>query len=175
MQYIAFLRGINSGSNPTTKMEELRTVFEALSYEHVRSVLASGNVLFETDATDETSLIRRLEKELSTALGFRIPVVLRTKDELERLRAANPFGKVEVGPETRPHVTFLKERPSRRRRLPRGTGYEVLKIVDRAVCSVVDLSGATTPDLMRVLDKEFGSEVTTRSWNTVERVLRAVT
>jgi hypothetical protein len=43
------------------------------------------------------------------------------------------------------------------------------------VCSVVDLSGATSPDLMRVLDKEFGTDVTTRSWNTVERVLRAAT
>jgi hypothetical protein len=41
------------------------------------------------------------------------------------------------------------------------------------VCSVVDLSGASSPDLMRVLDKTFGDEVTTRSWNTVERIVKA--
>ena len=57
---------------------------------------------------------------------------------------------------------------------PQGKGYEVLGILERAVCSIVDLSGASSPDLMRVLDQEFGNEVTTRGWPTVERVLRAL-
>jgi uncharacterized protein (DUF1697 family) len=170
-QYVAFPRGINAGH--PMKMGDLRKIFESLGYEDVRTVLASGNVLFETKRTAEASLIRAIEKALSATFGARIPVAVRTRAELERLANANPFEKVAAGPKTRPYVTFLKTKP-RRRELPRGKGYEVLAIYERTVCSVVDLSGASSPDLMRVLDTEFGDEVTTRSWNTVERVLGAV-
>ena len=169
-QYVAFPRGINAGH--PMKMAELRAVFESLGYEGVKTVLASGNVLFSTKKTAEATLTRQIEKALSEAFGARIPVVIRTRAELERLARTDPFAKVPGGAKTRPYVTFLKKKPPRQE-LPKGKGYEVLAIVDRAVCSVVDLSGASSPDLMRVLDKEFGAEVTTRSWNTVEKVLRA--
>jgi uncharacterized protein (DUF1697 family) len=169
-QYVAFPRGINAGH--PMKMAELRAVFESLGYDGVRTVLASGNVLFETKKTAEATLIREIEKALSETFGARIPVVIRPRAELERLAAANPFEKVAAGAKTRPFVTFLKKKPARRE-LPKGKGFEVLGIFDRTVCSVVDLSGGTTPDLMRVLDKQYGGEVTTRSWNTVEKVLQA--
>lgn len=170
-QYIAFPRGINAGHRMT--MAELRAVFESLGYDGVRTVLASGNVLFETKRTAEATLARRIETALSEAFGARIPVVVLTRAELERLAKANPFAKVDLGPSKRPHVTFLKTKPREGSKLPQGAGYQVLGIVGRAVCSVVDLSGASSPDLMRALDKEFGTEVTTRGWPTVEKVLRA--
>jgi hypothetical protein len=50
-------------------------------------------------------------------------------------------------------------------------GYTVLGMRGREVCSVVDLSGATTPDLMVWLEKEFGKAITTRTWKTVGRIL----
>jgi len=169
-QYVAFPRGINAGHR--MKMADLRAVFETLGYESVRTVLASGNVLFETKRTAEATLIRDIERALTAAFGPRIPVVLRSRAELVRLAKADPFAKVTLGPKTRPYVTFLKTKPRKGRKLPEGDGYDVLGIYDRAVCSVVDLSEASSPDLMRVLDKEYGDEVTTRSWNTVERILR---
>jgi uncharacterized protein (DUF1697 family) len=46
MQYIAFLRGVNTAR--TMRMEDLRRVLEGLGFANVRTVLASGNVLFET-------------------------------------------------------------------------------------------------------------------------------
>jgi uncharacterized protein (DUF1697 family) len=168
-QYVAFPRGINV-SHPM-KMADLREVFESLGYDDVRTVLASGNVLFDTKRTAEATLIRRIEHALSSAFGVRIPVVIRTLTELERLAATNPFGKVDVGPKTRPYVTFLRAKPRKGRVVPEGDGYEVLGIYERTVCSVVHLAGTTTPALMRVLDKTFGDEVTTRSWNTVGRIL----
>lgn len=169
MRYVALLRGINIGR--TTKMEDLRRVFDALGYDGVRTVRATGNVLFETRTTAARSLTRRIEDALADAFGYRISVVVRTKDELERLLEANPFAKVDVTPGTRMHVTFLKE-PADAADLPRGPGFEVLGIFDGAVCSVVHPSG-TTPDLMSALDRAFGKEVTTRTWSTVERIVGA--
>jgi uncharacterized protein (DUF1697 family) len=171
-QYIALPRGINAGHR--MKMADLRAVFESLGYDRVRTVLASGNVLFEAKRTAEATLVRDLERALSATVGARIPVMIRTSAELERLADAEPFAKVTLGAKTRPFVTFLKTRPGKGRKLPQGEGYEVLGILDRTVCSIVDLSGASSPDLMRVLDQEFGNEVTTRGWPTVERILRAL-
>lgn len=51
--------------------------------------------------------------------------------------------------------------------------YTILGVHGRALCRVVDLTVGSTPDLMRTLDKEFGSDVTTRIWRTVERTLKA--
>jgi uncharacterized protein (DUF1697 family) len=169
-QYVAFPRGINAGHRMT--MEALRGAFESLGYENVKTVLASGNVLFETKRTAEATLVRDIERGLSSRFGATIPVVIRTRAELEKLAAEDPFAKVTEKPTTRSFVSFLKKKP-RRGQLPSGNGYAVVGVHGRDVCSVVDLSGATTPDLMRTLDKEFGTDVTTRSWNTVERVLRA--
>jgi uncharacterized protein (DUF1697 family) len=171
-QYVAFPRGINAGH--PMKMADLRAVFESLGYENVRTVLASGNVVFATSRRAEAGLVRELEKALKAAFGAHIPVVLRTSTELERLAAAKPFAKVALGPKERAHVTFLKTKPRKERTLPEGAGYEVLGIVERTVCSVVDISEASSSDLMRALDREFGTEVTTRGWPTVERILRAI-
>jgi hypothetical protein len=36
---------------------------------------------------------------------------------------------------------------------------------------VLDLTG-TTPDLMKILDKEYGKTNTTRSWKTIKKILQ---
>ena len=87
-QYVAFPRGINAGH--PMKMSDLRAVFESLGYEDVRTVLASGNVLFETKRTAEAALAGEIAKALTAKFGARIAVVLRTSAELERLVTAAP-------------------------------------------------------------------------------------
>jgi uncharacterized protein (DUF1697 family) len=53
--YVAFLRGINSGRNPTIKMDLLKKAFEELGLENVKTVIASGNVIFDAEPTKEMS------------------------------------------------------------------------------------------------------------------------
>ena len=60
-RYVAFLRGINSGRNPALGMDRLRRIFEDLGFQDVRTVIASGNVLFETGAADQRALEERVE------------------------------------------------------------------------------------------------------------------
>lgn len=45
--YVAFLRGINVGGHAVIRMSELQRAFEGLGFENVRTVLASGNVIFD--------------------------------------------------------------------------------------------------------------------------------
>ena len=83
-KYVAFLRGINSGKNPTVKMEVLRKTFEGLGLENVRTVLASGNVLFESSAY-ENKLEQKIEEALPVLIGFSSDVIVRTIDDLHKL------------------------------------------------------------------------------------------
>jgi hypothetical protein len=42
------------------------------------------------------------------------------------------------------------------------------------IYSIIDLTSSKTPDLMAWLEKQFGQEITTRTWKTVERILKAM-
>jgi len=49
-----------------------------------------------------------------------------------------------------------------------------IPICETIICSVIDLTSAKTPDLMVWLEKKLGKEITTRTWKTVERILKAM-
>jgi len=168
--YIAFLRGINSGLNPTIKMDVLTKAFEGLGFQNVKTVIASGNVLFGAEAVDTSDLEQTIEKALPKAIGFESAAIVYQLKDLQRLAKLKAFEGIEVTPETRTFVTFLK-RPAKSTQKLNGKGFKTLKRSGRALFSVLDLSG-TTPDFMKVLDKEFGKTNTTRSWKTIERILK---
>ncbi|MFD0528070.1 DUF1697 domain-containing protein [Kitasatospora arboriphila] len=106
--YTAFLRAINVGGRTVT-MQRLRELFEELGLARVRSYIQSGNVFFETEEADRAALTARIEEHLERALGYPVPAVLCTLDELEAIVAADPFAGIEVTPELRLCVLFLSE------------------------------------------------------------------
>jgi uncharacterized protein (DUF1697 family) len=171
-KYAAFLRGINVGG-VTVKMDKLKKAFEGLGFTDVKTLLASGNVLFATPSASESTLVKKIEKKLETAFGREIGVLVRKIDELQRLAAADPFAGIKVTPQTRLFVTFLAEKNKSSQKIPYETPDKNLRIIranDREVCSVLTLY--RTVDLMSMLEKEYGRKITTRSWNTIEKVLK---
>ncbi|EGW36880.1 DUF1697 domain-containing protein [Desulfosporosinus sp. OT] len=93
--YVALLRGINVGKNNRIKMADLKLAFEEIGFSKVQTFIQSGNVLFESNKNEEP-LRKHLEQKLETVFGFSIPVVLRTKMELERIIENCPFSNEEV-------------------------------------------------------------------------------
>lgn len=171
--YVALLRGINSGKNPNTKMDVLKKAFEDLGFKNVKTVIASGNVIFETGATDTFTMAKKIEKGLTPVIGFRSDIIVRTIDEIHTLIKKNPFKKIKITPETRLYVTFINDKGKTSLKFPvEGKGFTILGIFNEAVCSVIYLAETKTPDVMKVLDKHW-SPNTTRNWNTVERILKA--
>jgi hypothetical protein len=48
-----------------------------------------------------------------------------------------------------------------------------LKIIysrDNLICSHLDLSKTKTPEAMKVLEKFYGKQMTTRNWTTIQRI-----
>jgi uncharacterized protein (DUF1697 family) len=173
MKYVALLRGIGP-SNPNMRNEKLRGVFEKLGFDNVQTVISSGNVLFQTPTKDVKALEAAIEEAIEKKLGFTSTTIIRSHQQLRRLVGSSPFAGVEDTPTSRLNVTFLKTRRKTDLQFPyraEEKGYSVVGMQGREVCSVVDLTGATTPDLMAWLEKQFGKAITTRTWKTVGKIL----
>ena len=178
MKYAAFLRGINVGGNTQIKMEELRRVFGSLGFHDVKTLLNSGNVVFEAAETDVPTLTQIIEAKLEEAFGFKSDVILRTAAEMQALVESEPFAGVSVTPATRLYVTFVgaARAGGRESKLsipyasPEGD-FQILRVADGAISSVLTLSPQRgTVDLMKLIEQAFGKNVTTRNWNTIIKV-----
>ena len=178
--YAAFLRGINVGGHRAMQMKPLARAFASLGFKDVRTLLASGNVLFNAPPASRVTLVRKIEEKLEEAFGSEISVILRSVEELQTLVDLDPFQRIRVTPRTRLFVTFLPEKPRTRLKIPYlspDKSFRILRLTEGEACSVLTLGPQWSRNLrqMDVLEKEFGKKITTRSWNTVARVLRTAT
>lgn len=71
-------------------MTDLKALVEKMGHGEVRTLLASGNVVFTAAETDGATLEKTLEEALA-AWGLKTDVVVRNRKELEAVIAANPF------------------------------------------------------------------------------------
>lgn len=92
--YAALLRGVNVGGSTMLSMKLLAAVCTAVGLEDVRTYIQSGNVLFRS-ALSEAETRRAIEAALQKETGRKIDVLVRGRDELERVHAANPFADAD--------------------------------------------------------------------------------
>jgi uncharacterized protein (DUF1697 family) len=90
--WVALLRGVNVGGI-TIRSADLAEVFRDLGFDAVRTVLASGNVAFETDAAParRAELKKKIETALRERFGYDAWILLVTRDELEEAIEGFPF------------------------------------------------------------------------------------
>lgn len=133
--------------------EKLRAVFESLRFCNVQTLISSGNVIFQAKSTDVTPLENKIEKELLKQLGIKSPAYIRSKEQLEKIIKKNPFQNAVHNKKTYLIVSFLKKKP-----------FEIY--------NALDMTDTKTTNFMTALDKQYGKDVTTRTWKTVERVMK---
>ncbi|HVX23861.1 MAG TPA: DUF1697 domain-containing protein [Candidatus Saccharimonadales bacterium] len=172
--YVAMIRGVGP-ENPNMRGAKLSWAFEQLGFTNVRAFLTSGNVLFESPETDRTKLEATVEAALPRLLDFEREVFIRSKAALQALVDDNPFGDLQHANSGTTYltVTFFKQTPEIGFTLPYqpdGKAYRLLSLHEDALCSVVDLTKGKTPDLMAWLERRFGKQLTTRTYNTVTRL-----
>lgn len=109
---IALLRAVNVGGTGKIAMADLRAFFAALGFGNARTVIQTGNVIFESDASCGAELEAFLEQEARNRLDLDTVFFIRTPDEWEAAIQANPFtGKAHDDPR-RLYVMALKDAPS---------------------------------------------------------------
>lgn len=155
-------------------MAELRKKLSETGCENVRTILNSGNIIFETKQTNIQNLQFKIESHLTQSFNFSIPLILRTKIEIADLVHKNPFQTVHLHKDLRLYVSFLKDDPKIEITLPyysKDNTYQIISISNRIICSVLDLSTTKTPKGMDELEKLYGKNITTRNWNTILKIV----
>lgn len=155
--------------------DKLREVFEDLEFSNVQSVISSGNILFESDEPDARKLEAMVEQALPEHLGFSSTTVIRSREQLEQFVATNPFGKLIHGPSSYLLVTFFKRPTKVNFSLPHAVPerpYKLLMASENELCTTTDNTEQPTTDLMTWLEKQFGKDITSRTWLTVQRILK---
>ena len=100
--HVALLRGVNVGG-VTVKSAPLAEVFRGLGFDSVRTVLASGNVVFDGGDAREDDLKATIEKALGAAFGYDAWIVLTRQSRVRAIVDAFPFEEVE---DRQPYVLF---------------------------------------------------------------------
>lgn len=173
--WVALLRGINVGGHNVT-MARLRELFRELGFGSVRSYIQSGNLFFESDEPDRAALRSRIERQLQAALGYAVPVCLRTVPELEHLLAREPFAGVTVTPDTRLAVIFCAEPLAVPLSVPFVTadgGYELIGATAAELFVVWHLKNGRPSQSFGAIEKLAAGPTTTRFWHTTAKILAA--
>lgn len=172
-KYVVFLRGINVGKK-RVEMAKLRSLFESMGFVNVSTLLNSGNVVFESSRDKNEVSLQHIEKQLEEAFGFHIDTIIRTSDEITDIVQKDPFQGIEVAKNTRFYVTFLTEKSHSTLQIPYESPEKDFKIIETTnseVFSILTLSDTKgTTDVMKILEKEFGTHITTRNWNTIIKI-----
>ncbi len=171
--YLALLRGINVSGQKMIKMDHLKSIFEAMQFQHVRTYIQSGNVVFQSADREPEALGARIEQRLKADLGYEIPVVVRTIRELEAVIAGNPFRTRLPGQAKNLYVSFLSREPEAGaiEKLPFSNGADELQIVNREVYLLCPDGYGKTPFSNSFLESKLGVSATTRNWNTLNKLV----
>lgn len=173
MIYIALLRGVNVGGH-MIKMERLRELFTELGFTHVRTYIQSGNVFFESAHTDRETVTQTIEQHLHKALGYEVPVFLRTIPELEQIVASEPFQHLNVTPDMRLCVVFTAQMIPKTLDLPLRSpknDMEIVHTTDYEAFVMWYLINGRPPAAQGF--KTLGDRTTTRFFHTVAKILQA--
>lgn len=168
--YIALLRGINVGGNNKIAMADLRTLCESLGFKAAKTLLQSGNLIFESDRRTNTVLEQLLEKETEKRLGVTVDYVIRTPSEWETIIASNPFPKEAKTDPSHLVVMFLKTlaNPKNVKELQTEIkGREIVR-ADGKQLYITYPDGIGTSKLTNVvIEKKLDTRGTARNWNTI--------
>lgn len=168
--YVALLRGINVGRAKQVSMAELAATFEICGFTDVRTVLRSGNVVFESAEAVDASTASALEAELLRRTGVASSMVLVEGRELRRIADANPLlalgtdpSRLMVGFVSRPpHASLAPDAPA--------LEPEVLVVGERAIYQWCP-DGVSASRVPASFWRQVAPVVTVRNWRTVTRLL----
>jgi uncharacterized protein (DUF1697 family) len=173
IKYYAFLRGINVGGR-VVKMDALTEMFVSLKLKNVKTFIQSGNVIFESPEKEKKAVAGKIEKKLFKELGYEVPALLRTHEELEALIQHDPFKKMK--PDAKTYVVLIAEELEGKPKLPLISEKDGVKVLGMRkadiFCEALPLKGGRWGFPNAFIEKQFKVPATTRNWNTVTKILR---
>ena len=171
-RYVAFLRGVNPMN---AKMPDLKRSFESAGFTDVKTVLASGNVVFSARAAIAAAIERKAEAAMAKELGHAFHTIVRPASALAQLLETDPYAAFHLPAKAKRVVTFMREPCQTKLSLPLEVdGARILVMKDCEVFTAY-VPSERGPVFMTLIQKTFGTEVTTRTWETIKKCVAAAT
>lgn len=168
-RYVAFLRGV---SPMNAKMPQLKAAFESAGFAAVKTVLASGNVVFDARSASVAALQRKAEQAMQEHLDRGFLAIVRPVASLQEMLAADPFQRLRLPAGAKRVVTFLREEPPAADLPDEVQGARIVAVQGREVYTVY-LPQPGQPVFMQLIERTFGKALTTRTWDTVRKCAAA--
>ena len=172
---ISFLRGINVGGHKKIKMAELRELYTSLGLRDTRTILQSGNAIFQTDETDLAVVQDKIEEGIRDHFGFDVRVMLRGTADFRSIFDRHPFTAEQGNEAKKMVVVFLSACPrlddvdklranNPGREFMHASGSELFVFY-------TDGQARSNLDNNRI-ERALGLQYTARNWNTCQRLLK---
>jgi uncharacterized protein (DUF1697 family) len=154
-------------------MRQLKTVFEEVGVDDVRTYINSGNVIFASDTRAPAGLAEELEAAIGARFGVRVPVLLRNKKKLAAIVGAIP-DDWRNDDRMRCDVLFLWDEvdsPSVLDELPFKPEFEDVRYESGAVIWRVDRAYVTRSGIPKLIGTPLYKKMTIRNCNTARKLL----
>jgi uncharacterized protein (DUF1697 family) len=173
VKYVALLRGVNVGGKNKLPMKDLAEMFVAAGCKDVRTYIQSGNVVFSAS----TALVKKLPDAITKAIekkfSYKIPVVIRSGEEVANAVRENPFVKKATDVKLL-YVSFLAHQPA----VEAITGLDTARsapdafhVIGREIYLHLPTGAAKTKLTNAYFDSRLKTISTVRNWNTVLTLL----
>ena len=169
-RYVAFLRGV---SPMNAKMAELKSCFEMAGFTDVKTVLSSGNVAFNARAASVAVIEKKAEAAMLKHLGRTFYTIVRPTLFLRELLDADPYANFHLPADAKRVVTFLREPHAAPLTLPIELDGARILAIDGCEIFSAYVPSPRGPVFMTLIEKTFGTNVTTRTWDTVKKCVAA--
>jgi uncharacterized protein (DUF1697 family) len=168
---VAFIRGINVGGHSLIKMAELKKLFESLSLTNVKTVLASGNVIFNTSLAPKV-LAQMIAEKIHEVLHREITAFVYPVAVLQQVVDSKPFASLPTTEGQRFFISFVNEGHQKVPLIAQQQGCVHVTAGNGIICSSKGTE-LDTLGLMSTLEKVYGKQLTTRTWDTLMKILQA--
>jgi uncharacterized protein (DUF1697 family) len=151
------------------KMPEVKAVFEAAGFAHVKTVLGTGNVVFDSSLQTEVEIERRAEEAMTKTLGRSFYTIVRSTSYLQGLVLSNPYAANGVPPEAKRVISFMREPQTPRVQLPLAEHHASVFLASGREVFTAYVPSGKGPVFMALIERAFGTNITTRTLETVAK------
>jgi uncharacterized protein (DUF1697 family) len=171
---ISLLRGINVGGNKKIRMAQLQALYESLGFTSVRTLLQSGNVIFDSASADTDQVTASIETSIQHQFGFEVQIIIRTAAEWQSIVTHHPFSAEQLTEPGKILVTFLQQAPEDAPLAALRTAHTGPEIIHSHARELYifypDGMGRSKLD-NGLIERRLGCAATGRNWNTVNKIL----
>lgn len=158
-------------------MERLREIFTSLGLAEVKTFIASGNVIFNSETLNAAKLEREIETCLAAALKFDVATFVRSTSELKACVAHEPFAANEQQAGSTLYIGFLRTPPSASAQQIvqlLGGATDEFRFRERELYWLCHTKISDSRVTGAVLEKKLGMPMTLRNSTTVRKIAAAL-